>query len=253
MKKETLFVAFSTQKGGIGKTALTVLMASYLHYAKEKSIAVIDCDYPQHSIHDMRKRDTELVMTDNYYKRMAYDQFNSLKKNAYPVQESNPTDAITCAYELIEESNTHFDIIFFDLPGTMNTQGVVRTLSQMDYIFAPISADRVVLESTLSFAVSINDNLITQGKGAIKGLYLLWNMVDGREKSELYEVYEKVILELGLPIMKTCMPDTKKFRRELTSLHKPIFRSTLFPADKLLIKGSNIEELSQEMLQLINR
>ncbi|KAA6317034.1 hypothetical protein EZS27_032750, partial [termite gut metagenome] len=25
MKKETLFVAFSTQKGGMGKTALTVL------------------------------------------------------------------------------------------------------------------------------------------------------------------------------------------------------------------------------------
>lgn len=32
MNKETLFVAFSTQKGGVGKTALIVLIASYLHY-----------------------------------------------------------------------------------------------------------------------------------------------------------------------------------------------------------------------------
>jgi cellulose biosynthesis protein BcsQ len=30
MQKETLFIAFSTQKGGMGKTALTVLTASYL-------------------------------------------------------------------------------------------------------------------------------------------------------------------------------------------------------------------------------
>ena len=31
---KTKFVAFSTQKGGAGKTTLTVLMASYLHYVK---------------------------------------------------------------------------------------------------------------------------------------------------------------------------------------------------------------------------
>lgn len=28
MKKETLYVAFSTQKGGVGKTTFTVLVAS---------------------------------------------------------------------------------------------------------------------------------------------------------------------------------------------------------------------------------
>jgi cellulose biosynthesis protein BcsQ len=50
MKKETLFVAFSTQKGGMGKTAMTVLAASYLHYTKGCHAAVIDCDFPQHSI-----------------------------------------------------------------------------------------------------------------------------------------------------------------------------------------------------------
>ena len=32
--KETLLVAFSTQKGGAGKTTLTVLMASYFHYVR---------------------------------------------------------------------------------------------------------------------------------------------------------------------------------------------------------------------------
>lgn len=34
MKKETLYVAFSTQKGGVGKTTFTVLVASYLYYLK---------------------------------------------------------------------------------------------------------------------------------------------------------------------------------------------------------------------------
>lgn len=252
MNKETLFVAFSTQKGGIGKTALTVLVASYLHYRKGLNVAVVDCDYPQHSISEMRKRDSEQVMSDDHYKRLAYIQFTELNQKAYPVEESDPTNAIESAQRLIKESNTNFDIIFFDLPGTLNTQGVVRTLSNMDYIFSPISADRVVLESTLNFASSINDNIISVGKGNIKGLHLLWNMVDKRENSELYQAYENVIAELGLPILKTFIPDTKRFRREQNTQHRPIFRSTLFPADNSLIKGSNIDVLSDEIIQIIN-
>ena len=50
MKKETLYVAFSTQKGGVGKTTFTVLVASYLYYLKGYNVAVVDCDYPQHSM-----------------------------------------------------------------------------------------------------------------------------------------------------------------------------------------------------------
>ena len=121
----------------------------------------------------------------------------------------------------------------------------------MDYVFSPVSADRVVLESTLRFASVINDNLVSVGKSNIKGLYLIWNMVDGREKNELYEVYETIIGELGLQILKTFIPDSKRFRRELTASHKPLFRSTLFPANKNLIKGSNLDLLADEICQII--
>jgi len=61
MEKKTLLVAFSTQKGGIGKSALTVLMASHFHYVKGYNVGVIDCDYPQYSILKMRERDVEIA------------------------------------------------------------------------------------------------------------------------------------------------------------------------------------------------
>lgn len=252
MKKETLFVAFSTQKGGAGKTALTVLTSSYMHYVLDKSIAIIDCDYPQYSIMEMRKRDTDLVMKDNHFKLLAYNQFKGLEKKAYPVVMSDPVNAIDMANTVIRDCSEKLDIIFFDLPGTMNSKGVVQTLSSMDYIFSPISADRLVLESTLTFASSINENLISVGKSNIKGLYLLWNMVDGREKTDLYQVYEDVINELGLPLLKTFIPDTKRFRKELSGGQKQIFRSTLFPADKQLVKGSNIDMLVDEISSILN-
>lgn len=69
--KKPIYVAFSTQKGGAGKTTLTVLASSWLHYVKGYNVAVIDCDYPQHSIAEMRVRDFRMIEQDEYYKSMA--------------------------------------------------------------------------------------------------------------------------------------------------------------------------------------
>lgn len=249
-KKEPLYVAFSTQKGGAGKTTLTVLVASYLHYVKGYTVGVIDCDYPQHSIAEMRERDFKMCENDEYYKGLLYEQFLRLEqKKAYPVVESNTKDALNDAEELVKEAD--FDFIFFDLPGTLNNEGLVLTIASMDYIVAPIAADRLVLESTLDYLISVRDNIVSTGKSNIKGIYLLWNLVDGREKSDLYEVYEAVIRDLGFPLMKTFIPNSLRFRKEQSVSHKALFRSTLFPADKTLIKGSNLDVLTDELLQLL--
>jgi cellulose biosynthesis protein BcsQ len=250
MKKETLFVAFSTQKGGMGKTAMTVLTASYLHYAKGYHVAVIDCDFPQQSIVKERKRDSELVINDTHFKRAAYEQFRSLGIKTYPVKGSLPENAVNEAQALMDSSEKPFDVIFFDLPGTLNSGGVLKTLASMDYIFTPVSADRFVLESTLQYATLLNDSLISTGKSNIKGLWLFWNMVDGREKTPLYRVYEGAIGELGLSVMKTMLPNSIRFRKEMSAEHGTIFRSTVFPADKSLLKGSGIEELVNEICQI---
>lgn len=250
-KKEPKYVAFSTQKGGAGKTTLTVLIASYLHYVKGYNVAIVDCDYPQHSIAEMRERDFKMVEQDEYYKGMAYEQFTRLEgKRAYPVIESSTEKALSDADALSEQGE--YDFVFFDLPGTMNNRDLVLALASMDYIIAPIAADRVVMESTLNYMIVVRDNIVNTGKSNIKAMRLLWNLVDGREKSELYEVYEGVIKELGFIALNTFIPDSKRFRREQSVNHKALFRSTLFPADKSLVKGSNIDALTDELLELIN-
>lgn len=249
--KQPIYVAFSTQKGGAGKTTLTVLVASYLHYVKGKNVAVIDCDYPQHSIAEMRERDFKMVSDDEFYKGMAYEQVTRLGgKKFYPIVESNPQEALNDADEVCEKEE--FDYIFFDLPGTLNNKDLIVALANMDYIIAPIAADRVVMESTLNYMISVRDNIVSTGKSNIKAMRLLWNLVDGREKSELYEVYEAVIRDLGFVALKTFIPDSKRFRKEQSISHKSLFRSTLFPADKSLVKGSNIDALTDELLELTN-
>ena len=66
MSKE-IFVAFATQKGGIGKSTVTALAASYLHNVKGYNVAVVDCDDPQHSIHGLREHEMGLIWKIHSY------------------------------------------------------------------------------------------------------------------------------------------------------------------------------------------
>ena len=56
MSKRCVFVAMSSQKGGVGKSTMTVLLAGYFHYVMGYNVAVVDCDYPQFSIKALRAR-----------------------------------------------------------------------------------------------------------------------------------------------------------------------------------------------------
>lgn len=109
------------------------------------------------------------------------------------------------------------------------------------------------MTSSMQFATVINEHMISTGKTNIKGLYMVWNMVDGREKTELYTAYEKICAELALPILQTYLPDSKRFRKEAATERKAVFRSTLFPADKTLVRGSNLDALVDEIMKIIKR
>ncbi len=45
---------------------------------------------------------------------------------------------------------------------------------------------------------------------------------------------------MGFPVLSTRLPDSKKFRRDLSEERKSVFRSTIFPMDTALLKGSGI-------------
>ncbi len=252
MKREPIYVAFATQKGGVGKSAFTVLVASYLQYVKGFNVAIVDCDYPQYSINALRTREKEKITKDEFYKGVTSNFYSSHRSLCYPVMCSKAEDATTkIEQELLTDGN-QYDIILLDLPGTVNTTGVITTLTKVDYIFTPITADRFVLESSLSFASHLNETIVMNQSGRLKGIYLFWNLVDAREKTALYDSYENGICSLGIEVLKTAIPDTKRFRKEMSVERRMPFRSTLLPPDKKAIKGSGIVELIDEICDIIN-
>jgi hypothetical protein len=39
----------------------------------------------------------------------------------------------------------------------------------------------------------------------------------------------------------------------MNEANRPVFRSTLFPVDKTLVKGSNIDELAEEICTIVKK
>jgi cellulose biosynthesis protein BcsQ len=250
-KHKTLFVAFSSQKGGVGKSTFTAIAASILHYRLGYNVAIFDCDFPQYSLIKMRTRDMAMVMENDVFKRIAYKQFTAINKKAYPIMKHKAEGLLEAAYDFAESSTVPIDVIFFDLPGTVNTPGILKALAGMHYIFTPITADRLVMESTLVFTQLMTDVIMKKGETSIENISLFWNQVDGRERSPLYDIYNELISDLGLSLMKSQIMNSMRFRKESEADAKTVFRSTILPPDERLMKACRLDQFMTEFLRTI--
>jgi cellulose biosynthesis protein BcsQ len=244
--KKPVYISFATQKGGAGKSSFTVLAASIAHYLLERNVAIVDCDYPQLSVANMRKRELENIPKNEALKKLAITKFSEHNKSSYTVETSTTTSAIETAGEIAFKQK-NLDYIFFDLPGTVNQAGILNLIQQMDYIFAPLSADRTALESSLSFLL-----MLRQFEG-IKS-YAFWNMVDGREKTTLYNAYNKLLAEYNISILETKIPYLLRFRKDAIDYSREgIFRSTLLAPSYAMLSESRVGYLCDEIFEIVNK
>ena len=146
------------------------------------------------------------------------------------------------------QSGYHPRIILYDLPGTVNAEGVIRLLASLDAVFVPMKADKVVMESTLSFARSLTTNLAQDPTLTLQSVYLFWTMIDRRERTPLYDRYEAVIRKLGLSLMTTHIPYRSKFNKELLADNTGVGRSTLLAPARTFACEAQLEILTEEIL-----
>lgn len=158
---------------------------------------------------------------------------------------------LEAAHEFANDSLVPIDVVFFDLPGTVNTPGILKALAGMHHIFTPITADRVVMESTLIFTQLLQDVIMKKGETSIETINLFWNQVDGRESTPLYKVYNQFIEQLGLSLMQSKIKSSTRFRKESEVDSKTVFRSTLMPPDERLMKACHLDLFMNEFLKII--
>jgi len=170
-------ITVHTSKGGMGKSTLTVIMASYLAYVLEKRVAIFDCDPPQHSIVDLREEeeaglsmlaqaydhlpDDELLAKGQLYTsandQAAFERYRFNRQQGireyYPIHPL-PFSALN---ELdMDLLRADFDFIFLDMGGQFNS-GVLRTLAETDVLLVPFTTQQVDVAASIQYVGAIID------------------------------------------------------------------------------------------------
>jgi len=123
---------FGNQKGGVGKSTLTVLSGNYLSLAKNLPVTVIDMDYQQ-SI--SQKFDKAKVLENEE----PYDVVPATLET-FPVL--NPV--------LTKNKN---EVALIDLPGKLDDDGLIPVFKSADLVICPFTYDEFTFESTVLFTV----------------------------------------------------------------------------------------------------
>jgi len=125
-------ILIGNQKGGCGKSTLTLLLANFLTVVKKLGVTVIDMDYQQ----SIAQKFEKAKVLEN---EPLYDVLPA-QLDQYPVFR-----------ELIKRSVG--EVIIIDLPGKLDDDGLIPIFQSADLLISPFSYDEFSFDSTVLFAI----------------------------------------------------------------------------------------------------
>jgi len=183
---------FGNQKGGVGKSTLTVLSGNYLSLAKDWPVTIIDMDYQQ-SISQKFEKAKVLENKEPYDVLPAsLESFPPL----IPVLTKNKKDAV-----------------LIDLPGKLDDDGLIPVFKSADLVVCPFAYDEFTFESTVLFTVvlkKVNPNV---------EMVFIPNRIKANVKFEIMTEVNEQLSKFGK--ITAMIPDRIDFQR-ITTFQTPL-------------------------------
>ena len=224
-------ISILNQKGGVGKSNVTTLLANIFHFHFDFKIAVIDCDFPQHTIAKKRQRELK-VIENSIHLKQAYDRVYATQ-SPYPII---PTDLSSIELALSKIDRADYDYIFFDIKGTMDQENIVPFLKSVNVFFIPVLQEETAIISSLEFY----ESLLKQIK-PISTNYeycsMFFNLVPGQNR-----------LNKLLPALSAKFNFMQSYLKRYT-VYQNEFHSTIFPIPKNRTRDLNAKK---NLFQLAN-
>lgn len=127
-----MVIIIGNQKGGAGKSTLTLLLANYLTLAKKCAVTILDMDYQQSIAQKFEKA--------------------KILENAEPYQVlAANLDVYPDMREVLNANGEQ--IVLIDLPGKLDDDGLIPVFQSADLVICPFAYDEFSFESTVLFSV----------------------------------------------------------------------------------------------------
>lgn len=201
---------FGNQKGGVGKSTLTVLTANYLSLARDWPVTIIDMDYQQSVSQKFEK--AKVLENEEPYEVLpsTLETFPMLSN----VLTRNKKDAV-----------------LIDLPGKLDDDGLIPVFKAADIVICPFTYDEFTFESTVLFTV------VFKKVNPKADIIFIPNRIKANVKFEIMTEVNEQLSKFGA--ITSRLPDRIDFQRITTfdtplSLHgliSPVFEEIF--ADRL--------------------
>ena len=183
---------FGNQKGGVGKSTLTVLAANYLSLAKNWPVTIIDMDYQQSISQKFEK--AKVLENDEPYDVLPanLESFPPL----IPVLTKNKKEAI-----------------LIDLPGKLDDDGLLPVFKSAELVICPFAYDEFTFESTVLFSV-----VLKKINPAVEVVFIP-NRIKANVKFEIMGEVNEQLSKFGK--ITQIIPDRIDFQR-ITTFQTPL-------------------------------
>ena len=109
----------------------------------------------------------------------------------------------------------------------MRTEGTVELLSAMDAVVFPVTGSPMDMEVIRHFIDILGEQILTMGKGNIRELYLLRNMIEAWGREDANERCRTFADETGVFLMQTSLSHSRLYRPLFSEHRREV--CTLFP------------------------
>jgi chromosome partitioning protein len=127
-----MVIIIGNQKGGAGKSTLTLLLANYLTQNKKCKVTVLDMDYQQSISQKFEK--AKILENAEPYEVLAFGLAD------FPMMADTIRD-------------NPKDIVLIDLPGKLDDDGLIGVFKAAQVAICPFAYDEFSFESTIPFAL----------------------------------------------------------------------------------------------------
>lgn len=187
-----MVILIGNQKGGAGKSTLTLLFANYLATIRKRRVTVLDMDYQQ----SIASKSEKAKILENQ-----------------PDYEVIPSDLKHFPMLLNVLNKNKGEIVLIDLPGKMDDDGLIPVFLAGDMILCPFNYDEFSVDSTLLFA------MVTRKINNHAPFIFIPHRIKNTVKYETRLEVEKVLQRFG--VITPGIADRVDFQR-ISTVHTPL-------------------------------
>ena len=192
MEKKPKILSICNSKGGVGKSVVTLMVASALAEQKEKKVLIIDCD-SQASVLAMYEQEMEYYPDDT---------------PLIEVEALSPRRVNT----FLKRFGADYDIIFIDIPRMTDKKDdnpTVMLLYNCDGILVPVIGSDVDALATQEFMAIIEECI--EFKAEMKEDFSAYGFINRRNQRKSNEEVEKMLRQDGLKMFSNSLSDLRIF------------------------------------------